>query len=396
MPEKFSRGNFPEEIYSWKEISKSQMGKINRIEYENPGVLTPYFKSHPAYFSDFVAFQHMELWLDGLSLKDGIFSFTESRIPLIISCRLAGNRQKLGPIPFYLGNITYNISDFNTSERISSEETVIKPFMTKGLLKLFADEGINYGNQNSLSISMQNSDKGKSFEVRIADDEKKVYGRLLFKARNNYENGYAESLNSGEEKALREFTSKRWFEFNREESFLGYDGNAIDFSKIDATSFIDEANGFSPKRKNWDWMIFSNNSFGNDIRLILGKKCRRAGFDQEEYGLASFFIDGKLYRIKGRVNFNYDVNDLSKPLEVYIDGGKGNQAEIKTISVAPFVEKSTLDKKISSVKVNLDLQRVIARTMIKGEINGREISTMGIASFESNKGMERGTKYFND
>lgn len=130
MTEKKSRGNFDEEVYSFEEVilgkNTSKPGEISRIEYENPSSLNHYFRSHPAFFSDFVAFQHIELWLPGLTLKDKTFSLSKSKIPLVLTCRVAGNRQNLiGPLNFYLGNIKYNIFDFQTKEEISSSETLI-------------------------------------------------------------------------------------------------------------------------------------------------------------------------------------------------------------------------------------------------------------------------------
>ncbi len=363
--------------------------KIIQIDYENPKNLSTYFESHPAYSSDFMAFQHMELWLKGLSLKEGLFVPTNSRIPLVISCRIAGNRQKLGPVPFYLGNITYNISDFNTLERISSGQT----FVNKWLPVLFKSwTRQNYGFQKKLSLSMEDSTPYENlFEVSFSDFKRGVYGHLELKS----ELGYAEVLTSGGEEFIREFRSKRLFELYKERSFFGYNGQAIDFSDLDSFAFVDEAVGFSHRKKNWDWMIFKSEDLADDVRLILRKKCKRAGYGKENE-VATFFMNGKIYRINGEVDFDYDVDDLTKPWKAYISDGKDNQVEIKTDFIAPFVEKSSINRKIGSIKVSLDLQRVIAETSVTGIINGERINVRGISSLESNKGIERGTKYFKD
>ena len=154
------------------------------IDYASPGLLNSYFKSHPAYFSDFIAFQHIELWLPGLTFKEEKFSSDESKIPLVLTCRVADNNQNLiGPINFYFGSINYSISDFKTKENISSSETLINN--KQKLPRIFESEGnSNWGYQNGLFISMQDNFLGRDlFEVKIEDETKGLSGRLLFKTK---------------------------------------------------------------------------------------------------------------------------------------------------------------------------------------------------------------------
>jgi len=396
-----SRGNFDEEIYSLENLPLLKNGELSRAEYETPSSLKPYFESHPAFSSDFVAFQHIELWLPGLTLKDKTFSLSGSKTPLVLTCRVAGNRQKMGPLKFYLGNIKYSIFDFQTREEISSSETLINN--KQKLPRLFESErSTNWGYKNGLFISMQDNFLGKDLlEVKIEDEHKKLSGRLLFKTKlPNFENGYAKILNSGENRPLREFTTKRWLELIREESFLEYEQKIINPFGIDSSSYVDESVGFSPAKKNWDWMIFKSDSdyFPDDVRLIIGKRCNRAGYDYPSEEIATLFLNGRVYRLNGTTIFNYDMEDLTKPWKIYFSDFKDNGCgiEVTTNQVAPFVEKSFMNERKGSVKVTLDLQRIIADASVNIYLNSEEIKSRGIGSFESNKGMERGTKYFKD
>lgn len=394
---KVSRGNFDEKIYSVNNLPAQQPREINRAEYEHPDKLTPYFKSHPAYFSDFMAFQHLELWMHGLKLNKDNFVFDDSEIPLVFSCRIAGNYQKfIGPINFYLGNIAYHLSDFKTKEEVSSSEILIN---NRDLLPRIFNNENNWGFQKRLFLSMQDNFLEKNlFEIKIEDDDKGLSGRLLFKTSpdKNFENGYAETLNSGDKRVpLREIMTKRWVELIERESVLKYKGQTIDFSKLETTCFIDESSGFPLKKKTWDWMIFNSNSESEDIRLIMGKKCKRAGYPVSEKEVATLFVDGKIYRLKGDISFNYDVNNLKSPWKVsFYD--KKNSIEVRTGYIAPLVEESSVREKKGPIEVTLDLQRIIADTNVSIILDSREINVNGIGSFESNKGITRGTRYFKD
>ncbi|VVB82853.1 Uncharacterised protein [uncultured archaeon] len=401
MEENKSRGNFDEEIYSLDNLPLLEKGELSRVEYKTPSSLRPYFESHPAYSSDFVAFQHIELWLPRLTLKDQTFSLNGSKTPLVLTCRVASNRQKMGPLKFNLGNIKYGIFDFQTGERISSSETLINN--KQKLPHLFESEKrANWGYKNGLFISMQDNFLGKNLlEVKIEDEDKKLFGRLLFQTRlPNFENGYARILNSGEARPLREFTTKRLIELIKEESFLQFDKEPISFRGIEPSGYVDESMGFSLAKKNWDWMIFKSDSdyFPNDVKLIIGKKCKRAGYDYPSEEIATLFLNGRIYRLKGKTLFDYDLEDLTKPWKIYFSDFKENGCgiEVATNQVAPFVEESFMNERKGSVKVTLDLQRIIADTSVNIHFNGEEIESRGIGSFESNKGMERGTKYFKD
>jgi len=401
MTENKSRGNFDEEIYSISNLPSLENGEVSRAEYETPSLLRPYFESHPAYFSDFVAFQHVELWLPGLTLKDQTFSLSGSKTPLVLTCRIAGNHQKMGPLNFYLGNVKYSIFDFQTREEISSSETLINN--KQKLPRLFESErSANWGYKNGLFISMQDNFLGKNLlEVKIEDEHKKLSGRLLFKTKlPNFENSYAKILNSGESRPLREFTTKRWIELIKEESFLELEKGQVNLRGVEPSGYVDESMGFSPAKKNWDWMIFKSDSdyFPDDVRIIIGKKCNRAGYMEAEKGIVTLFLSRGIYRLKGTTLFNYDPEDLTKPWKIYFSDFRKNGCgiEVTTNQVAPFVERSFMNERKGSVKVTLDLQRIIADASVNIYLNGEEIKAWGIGSFESNKGMERGTKYFKD
>lgn len=397
-----SRGNFNEEIYSINNFPALKPGELNRADYERPVVLTPYFKSHPAYFSDFMAFQHLELWLQGLSLKNDKFVPDDSKIPLVFSCRIAGNYQKLiGPIHFYLGNITYHISDFKTGEEVSSNETLINYKKGGSLLPSIFEpkEGKNWGSKKNFCLSMEDYSQSENFfEVRILDAEKDLEGRLFFQTKKtNFEGGYAEILNSGDNKfPIREIMTKRWVEFEKDKSFLLYKGQSINFSKLKTTCFIDESSGFPYSKKSWDWMIFkSDSSSKEDIRLIMGKRCKRAGHPILERNIATLFVNGEIYRLRGGVLFFYDINNLENPWRVTFSDEK-NSIKVTTKQIAPLVEKSFIHEKMGPINVGLDLQRIIADTEVNIDLKGRKINVNGIGSFESNKGIERGTRYFKD
>ena len=375
----------------------------SQIEYATPGWLNSYFKSHPAYFSDFIAFQHIELWLPGLTLKDKKFSSDKSKIPLVLTCRVAGNHQNLiGPLNFYLGSISYSISDFKTKEDISSNETLINN--KQKLPRIFESEkNANWGYQNGLFVSMQDNFLDKDlFEVKIEDENKGLSGRLLFKTKfSDFENGYAELLNSGEsEFPLREFTSKRWIELIKDESFLKYERESIDISQIKPSCYIDESMGFASKKKNWDWMIFKSDSdyYNKDVRLVIGKKCKRAGHNYPSEETATLFLDGEIYQLEGQIMFDYNPENLTERWKILFSNFKknGHGIEVVTNQIAPLVEKSFMNEKKGSVKVSLDLQRIIADTSVNIILGDKKITSKGIGSFESNKGMERGTRYFKD
>ncbi len=392
-----SRGNFDEKIYSLNNFPALQSGEINRIEYKSPGVLNSYFKSHPAYFSDFMAFQHLELWLHGLSLKRKKFVFDDSQIPFVFSCRIAGNYQKLiGPIKFYLGNIAYHLSDFKTKEEISSSETLINN--KNSLPRIFESEKeSNWGYQKNLYLSMTDNFLEKNlFEIKIADKNKELSGRLLFETK-YFENGYAEIFNSGDRKfPIREIMTKRWIKLIENESFLKYGKQSINFSKLKSTCFIDEANGFPFGKNNWDWIIFkSHSNQKKEIKLIMGKKCKRAGYPIMKKEIATLFVNGKIHRLKGNVSFNYDINNLRNPWTISFSDGK-NSIKGLTNQIAPLIEKSFMHEKKGPIKIDLDLQRIIAETEIEIILNNKKINVKGIGSFESNKGIERGARYFKD
>lgn len=397
--EKVSYGNFNEKIYSVKNFPTFQFGETNRIEYENPAKLTSYFESHPAYFSDYMAFQHLELWLSGLTLKNNQFRYSDSKIPLVFSCRMGGNYQKLiGPINLYLGNIAYHISDFKTQEEIASSEILINKKNAKGLLPYIfkSEKENNFGYQKNLSLSMANNFLDKNlFEVKIIDPNKKLSGRLLFQT--SSEERYAEVYNSGDEKfPIKEIMTKKWAKLIGDRSLLKYGKQSVDFSRLESNCFIDESRGFPIKKKNWDWTIFK--SYPNqkeNVWLIMRKKCKRAGYPIVEEEIATLSVNGKIHRLKGEVLFNYDVTNLKNPWLISFADGRENIIG-ETNEIAPLIEKSFLHKKIGPIKVDLDLQRIIAETKIKIRLNNKQIEVKGIGSFESNKGMERGTRYFKE